>query len=306
MGYQVKASTMSRELDARFRDGDPTLSGVGTIPKKEMQISRRLLMKWALFSCVAPAGYAAAAPGSDGWQHRELRRFKAAEANQGVAVDAEHFYAIDNHAIGKYLKASGERVSGWSGPAGGALKHLNAGLVLDGKLYCAHSNYPDVPEQSSVEIWDTATMRHIDRHVFERPPGSLTWAVRRGVDWYACFAHYRTTSDPARSRVVRFDAKWKPQAFWSFPAELVERFAGYSASGGDFGPAGKLFVTGHDARELYVLDFPPGGGEMNWRATLPISAAGQAFAWDTTSRSGFYSIDRKSREVIVSEVHRPR
>ena len=271
---------------------------------KEFQISRRALMTCALFSGTASPGYAAAAPGTGGWQHLEVRRFKAAEANQGVAVDSEYFFAIDNHAIGKYRKATGERVSGWSGPDGGMLKHLNAGVVLAGRLYCAHSNYPDVPEQSSVEIWDTATMRHIDRHVFERPPGSLTWAVRRGDDWYACFAHYRTTSDPARSRVVRFDAEWKQQASWSFPAELVERFAGYSASGGDFGPEGKLFVAGHDARELYILELPPGSGEMNWRATLPISAAGQAFAWDRISRSGFYSIDRKSREVIVSEVRR--
>lgn len=295
---------MNGELDTRFGADAPILDAVWEVRLDPIQISRRRMIEWALFSFACSAGYAAAAPGSDGWQHRELRRFKAAEANQGVAVDTEHFYAIDNHAIGKYRKATGERVSGWSGPAGGMLKHLNAGVVLDGKLYCAHSNYPDVPEQSSVEIWDTSTMRHIDRHVFERPPGSLTWAVRRGADWYACFAHYRTTGDPARSRVVRFDAKWKPQVFWSFPSELVERFAGYSASGGDFGPAGKLFVTGHDARELYVLDLPSGGGELVWRATVPISAAGQAFAWDPTSRAGLYSIERKSREVIVSDVRR--
>ncbi len=30
-----------------------------------------------------------------------VRTWKAFEANQGVAVDAEHFYAIDDRAIGK-------------------------------------------------------------------------------------------------------------------------------------------------------------------------------------------------------------
>jgi len=41
---------------------------------------------------------------ADGGRHEELRRFKAAEANQGAAV-----YAIDNHALGKYRKDTGAR-----------------------------------------------------------------------------------------------------------------------------------------------------------------------------------------------------
>src|SRR5438105_5220522 len=73
------------------------------------------------------------------WKHEELRRFKADEANQGVAVDEQHFYAITNHAIGKYRKDTGARVASWDGGAGGKIKHLNAGVVLEGKLYCAHS-----------------------------------------------------------------------------------------------------------------------------------------------------------------------
>ena len=43
---------------------------------------------------------------------QELRRFKAAEARQAVAVDAHHFYAIGNREIGKYDKRTGERVGG--------------------------------------------------------------------------------------------------------------------------------------------------------------------------------------------------
>lgn len=125
------------------------------------------------------------------WQHTELRRLKAAEANQGVAVNAQHFYAITNHAIGKYRKDNGERVSAWDGGKEGRFKHLNAGVVLDGRLYCAHSNFPSLPEQSSIEIWDTQTLQHVESHCFESPPGSLTWVDRRDGAWFACFAHYR-------------------------------------------------------------------------------------------------------------------
>ena len=159
-------------------------------------------------------------------QQTELHRFKAPEANQGVAVDAECFYAITNSAIGKYRKDTGERVGGWEGGKDGNIKHLNAGVALDGKLYCAHSNFPNLPEQSSVEIWNTATMQHVDQYQFETPPGSLTWIVRRDGFWFACFAHYKKTSDPALTQVIKFDAQWKPLATWKFPAALIERFGG--------------------------------------------------------------------------------
>src|SRR5690606_38789034 len=136
-------------------------------------------------------------------------RFPAQEAFQAVAVDAEHFYAINNRAIGKYRKDTGERVGGWEDEAGGPVIHLNAGLVVDGKLYAAHSNFPQTPARSSLEIWDVETMQPLGRHVFEDAPGSLTWVVPEGEGWLACFAHYRRDSDPALSRVVRFDAAWQ-------------------------------------------------------------------------------------------------
>lgn len=233
-----------------------------------------------------------------------LAAFKAAEAHQGVAVDEAHFYAITNHAIGKYRKDTGERVAGWEGGEDGRIKHLNAGVVIDGALYCAHSNFPAVPEASSVEIFDVATLQPRRSHVFEQPPGSLTWVDRHGGAWYACFAHYKKTSDPALSVVVKFDEQWKELARWQFPPALIQRFAGNSSSGGGFGPDGSLYVTGHDAAELYALVVPEDGGELIWSSTIPIASAGQAFAWDAADEGLLYSIQRKTKEVLVSRVDR--
>ena len=252
--------------------------------------------------CILCGQSIAAIPGAGGWRHEELRRFKAAEANQGVAVDAEFFYAIDNHALGKYRKDTGVRVAGWDGGKDGRIKHLNAGVVFNGRLYCAHSNFPKLPEQSSVEIWDTATMQPVGSIGFAQPPGSLTWALPRDDGWLACFAHYKSTSDPARTVVQRFDAGWKQLGSWSFPAELIQRFAGSSASGGGYGPGGRLFVTGHDAKELYLLGFPATGAVLEWQATITISAEGQAFCWDPVETNLLYSISRRAKEVIVSRV----
>lgn len=236
------------------------------------------------------------------WKHEELKRFKAAEAHQGVAVDDTHFYAITNAAIGKYRKDTSERVSGWKEAKGGRLKHLNAGLVLDGKLYCAHSNFPEVPEKSSVEIWDSQTMQHLESIDVTIDGGSLTWVDRRADVWYACFAQYAKTGDPANTRVMTFDAQWKKLGELKFPQNLVANFGRNSSSGGSFGPGQHLFITGHDAQELYVLDLPEKGNVLNWQGTIPISAHGQAFAWDRGEPGVLYSIDRKTSEVIVSRI----
>lgn len=236
------------------------------------------------------------------WQHKEIKRFKAEEAHQGVAVDDSHFYAITNAAIGKYRKDNGERVGGWKEAKDGHIKHLNAGLVLEGKLYCAHSNYPEMPMKSSVEIWDPQTMQHLESIDLTNAGGSLTWVDRRDGKWYACFAQYAKTGDPARTRIVTFDAQWKKLGELRFPGEMVAKFGKNSSSGGSFGPDGHLFITGHDAQELYVLDLPAKGDVLLWQGAIPISAHGQAFAWDRRETGALYSIDRKTHEVIVSRI----
>ncbi len=238
------------------------------------------------------------------WRHAELRRFPAAEAHQGVAVDDRFFYAITNTAIGKYRKDNGKRVGEWKAEPGSHFKHLNAGVVLDGKLFCAHSNYPEMPMRSSVEVWNARTLRHLMSIDLTRENGSLTWVDRRDGWWYACFAQYAKTGDPAETRVARFNLQWEPDGELRFPPEAVAKFGKSSSSGGSFGRDRHLYITGHDEPELYVLDLPVEGDTWTWRGVIPITAPGQAFAWDRTEPGLLYAIDRKKKEVIVSRVER--
>lgn len=231
-----------------------------------------------------------------------IRAWPAKEANQGVAVDAEHFYAIDDRALGKYEKATGRKVGEWRAPAGSPVKHLNSGVVVGGQLLVAHSNFPAKPDESSVEYFDAETLRPAGRKIFENPPGSLTWLVPAGDGWLACFAHYRQNSDPALSRLVRMDARWNTLATWSFPPRLLGRFGAFSSSGGGLAVDGRVWVSGHDARELYVLELPPGGGEARWVGSVGFVSRGQAFAWDPGRPQELYSIQRKTKEVIVSRL----
>jgi outer membrane protein assembly factor BamB len=231
-----------------------------------------------------------------------VRTWKTTEANQGVAVDAEHFYAIDDRAIGKYEKTTGRKVGEWRAPAGSTVKHLNSGVVVGGQLLIAHSNFPAKPDESTLEYFDVETLRPAGRKIFEHPPGSLTWLVPSGDGWLACFAHYRLNSDPALSRLVRYDARWNILATWSFPSDLLSRFGAFSCSGGGQALDGRIWVSGHDARELYVLELPPGGGQARWVGSVGFVSRGQAFAWDPGRPQELYSIQRKTREVILTRL----
>lgn len=252
-------------------------------------------------------------PPAGEWTYVDIRRFPAPEARQGVAADDEFLYVISNHALGKYRKDTGARVAAWECPPGQPLTHLNAGIVHGGRLYCAHSNYPGVPNLSSVEIWDTATMQHVGSHSFGRADGSLTWLDRRNGRWIACFVHYTGKgAEPGRgaewTRLVEFDDDWRQTGGWAFPADLTQKLAahGFSVSGGAFGPGRFLYVTGHDDTALYVLAMPEAGPTLKWVATIPISAQGQAFSWDPRDSNLLYTISKAGREVIAGRLTRAR
>lgn len=240
---------------------------------------------------------------------QEIRRFPTKEAHQGVAVDDEFFYAIDNQTIGKYDKITGDFVSRWQATPQLPLIHLNSGVVLEGKLYCAHSNSPGIPMTSSVEIWDTKTLQHVATHSFGIYEGSLTWIDRHEDSWWAVFAHYTKKSlsdDPGRdgrwTTLVKFDDQWQRQEGWVFPEEVLSRFAPHSNSGGSWGPDGLLYCTGHDRREFYVLRLPDAGSILQLVETVPAHVTGQAFAWDRSEPYTLWGIDRSQSEVVVSQL----
>jgi len=290
-----------------------------------MKLIFLLILAAALSPAAEPAKKASLPPlelatPTPGWRYEELRRFPAPEAGQGVVADREFLYAVSNHTIAKYNKETGERVATWEGGAAGPIHHLNAGVVFQGKLYCAHSNYPAVPMLSSVEIFDAATLRHLGSHSFGRMDGSFTWLDRReaatglggGAGWIACFVHYgkkggEANRGPEWTQLIAFDEQWRRTDGWGLPADFVAHIGqrGYSASGGAIGPGGLLYATGHDHPELYVLGFPEAGSVLKWIATIPLPTEGQAFSWDPVQPGILYTIGRRAREIVVGRVTGP-
>jgi hypothetical protein len=236
-----------------------------------------------------------------------VRRFPAEEARQGVAADAAYLYTIGDQSIGKYEKGSGKRVATWRAEADGPIIHLNSGVVVDGRLYCAHSNYPGVPMTSSIEIFDTARVEHVASHSFGIFEGSATWIDRRDGHWWVAFAHYEGRGDEAGksaawTSLVKFDDEWRRLEAFVFPPEVVARFGDRSNSGGAWGRDGLLYATGHDAKEVYVLRLPQAGSVLRLVETLSAEIAGQGIAWDPVEPGVLYGIVKESRTVVVSRL----
>jgi hypothetical protein len=235
---------------------------------------------------------------------KEIARFKAPEAKQGVAVDDSFFYVIDDRQIAKYQKDSGNFVKKWMDKEDGPFIHLDSGVIVEGQLICSHSNYSGVPMTSSVEIWDPKTMKHIATHSFGIRWGSCTWIDRHDGYWWAAFSHYnklkeKNLTDNTYTTLVKFDDQWRMVEAWVYPKEIIERFDGMSNSGGSWGPDNRLYLTGHDRSELYVVSFPKAGSVLVLEEILPIGNRGQGIAWDRTDPGVIYTIRKKEREVVV-------
>jgi hypothetical protein len=127
----------------------------------------------------------------------------APEANQAAAADEQFLYAINDTQIAKYDRKTEKRLA----VSSGAAKHLNSGFFWEGRLYCAHSNYPRTPELSEIKVLDTKSMELSTWRDFGNYGGSLTWAVRREGHWWCNFARYG--DDNAKTFLVKFDDDWK-------------------------------------------------------------------------------------------------
>lgn len=239
----------------------------------------------------------------------ELARWDVPEANQGVAVDREHFYGIGNRVLVKHRKRDGERMVKWEGARDGAIIHYNAGYVDGNQLVLAHSNFPQLPMASSLETHDTRTLQPLATHSLGIRLGSLTWAVRHRGHWWACFANYNDSGttpgfDQRWTYMGQFDDRWQLLQSWLFPPQFVATWGVSSCSCGDWGDDGLLYVTGHDAPELHVLRLPRQGVTLEHVAVIDVPFEGQGWAWDRSAgrQRVIYGISRARRQVVAAQI----
>lgn len=248
-------------------------------------------------------------PGNAHSQYRVIVQFHAEEARQGIAVDDGYIYVVHSQRIGKYDKKSNRRVAFWKGEEDGPIIHLDSGVIVHGKLYCAHSNYPKLPMTSSIEVWDAQTLQHIESHSFGINRGSCTWVDRFNGYWWAAFAHYdkwktETGKGTEWTSVVKLNDQWIELESWTIPDTVVQLMRPYSNSGGSWGPDGCLYVTGHDLPEVYALKIPEMGSSLELVNIFEVPFLGQGIAWDRTEKYFLYGIKKKDKEVIGIQLNK--
>lgn len=233
-------------------------------------------------------------PGRAGECYVETGTLASSHATQAAAADENFVYAVSNTGIAKLVRATGEKTAVSTGKA----SHLNSALLMDGKIYAAHSNFPFKPDQGDIRMMDPKTMKLEIFHRFEKPPGSLTWALKRGGSWWCHFAHYG--KENAKSRLVRYDGNWSETGRWDYPAELIKDWGTMSLSGGIW-LGDMLLVTGHDKKLIYRLKLPEQGTTLRWMDALPSPFPGQGIAI-ASKTGGLVGIDRSRKVVIFAKL----
>lgn len=239
---------------------------------------------------------------ADAQDYKETARYRARYAKQAVAVGKDCFFAIENRHITKF-NMLGDSLMTWHEPDKNRIRHLNSGVVIGNRLYCAHSNYPKYPMASSIEIFDVKSLAHVGSVSFGIDTGSCTWILPGKNCWYVFFAHYDNTGkkaqpdDPALSQLVQFDRKWRKMQAWTVPADLLEEVSPSSLSGAvlidDI-----FYCTGHDASKCYKLRIPSCGMNLEWIGEVNVPFVGQGISLDR--QGNLWGIIRKDRVVIKS------
>ena len=241
-------------------------------------------LSWLLFSSV----------NAQELQCKLVRTIAAPEAVQAAVADEQVVYAINNTSVASYDRTTGQRLRVSTGDA----QHLNSGFLWRGRIYCAHSNYPQKPERSQVKVLDPKDMQlEIEKDLGDFG-GSLTWVAHHADRWYGNFAYYGDQN--AKTYLVRFDASWREESRWKYPQSVVTSLGNYSVSGGLWWND-SLLVTDHDNGVLYQLRLPVAGNELELVGKHPAPFTGQGIALDLKS-GGLIGIHRANRELVFASL----
>jgi hypothetical protein len=215
-------------------------------------------------------------------------------AVQAAAADEQFAYAISNSKVAQYDRKTGELKKISTGDA----EHLNSGWIWQGKIYCAHSNFPKLPEKSDLRVYDPDTGKLTIHHSFTKSLGSLTWAIRDPENkfWWCCFAYYQ--KDNAKTYLAKMDDEFKELQRWSFPEKVVGDWDNASASCGIW-DGDTLLVTHHHFKVLYRLKVPKKGDTLEFVEALSCPFPGQGIAYDPVTK-GLVGIHRPEKKILFA------
>ncbi len=216
----------------------------------------------------------------------------APEATQAAAADERFVYAIANKVVAKYDRATGRLLERSTGDA----THLNTGYFLDGKMYCAHSNFPSKPEHSEIKVLDPAKMVLLDGEGFWRQ----RWQPHLG----------RAGRRPLVGAISRSTAKRMPKPISPSSTIGAKSRGGFIRRGDQvvrreqrvvrIWQDGRCWSPATTSARCSVLTVPEEGRVLRHVATVAAPFTGQGFATDPKT-GGLIGIDRAQRQIIFAE-----
>ncbi len=245
-------------------------------------------------------------------KNKVIRRIPT-DANQGVAVGKDYYYAISNIRITKHSKSSNRVVATWEADLSVKkfehFKHMNSGTVVDEHLYVAHSRYKVDPNDNTIEIFNVKDdlLEHVRTVQMPRKYGSLTWIDRYNGSWWMCYAVYGNDLN-RNTKLVKYEfesGEFKETSNWNFPNEVVGQWGDMSCSGGSWSPEGKLYVTGHDHECAYVLELEEKNGLKYLYPENNVGFYGQAISWDRFTQNPTLWGIVKRKFITVAIIQKP-
>ena len=230
--------------------------------------------------------------------YAETERLSSPHATQAAAADEEKLYAISNTTVATYDRKSGKLLATTSAEG---TEHLNSGFLHEGRIYAAHSNYPETPHESDIRVFDPQANTLEIHHVFPDPPGSLVWCLRHDGHWWCCFAWYGDENSQTVLIEYADDSFTREHRRFFFPPAVIADFDGMSASGGIW-DGDTLLASHHHYPVLYRLRLPsdPEATTLELVETLSCPFPGQGIAADPATPGGLSGIDRPARAIVTA------
>ncbi len=243
----------------------------------------------------------------NGW--KASRHIATTYATQAAAADDSYIYAISSTTIAQINRETGALVTTATSPT---TKHLNSGFIFNRKLFCAHSNYPNEPHKCDIRVFDPEDGSIRIYHAFKDPPGSLVWCIRRGGNWWCCFARYGNKNHKTYLVEYANGGLDNEKRRLLFPEKVVEDWDDMSASGGIW-INDVLLTSHHHFPVLYKMRLPSQESSNNRLQLVSVFDCpfpGQGFALDFSrtdspnqQKPPLVGISRPKRYVIFAEAH---
>lgn len=224
------------------------------------------------------------------FEHRKTYKVGKEGTIKGVVTSGKYFYVIKNNAIEKYRKYDGTMEKSIKTP----YEHLSGGVIYDELLYVTFNP----PGKKNKVITFTLDLDYMGTIPLEHE-GSLTWIDNYNGSWYGVLAHFEKNVN--KTRLVKFkNGSWDIERTWYFPTKVYTLVYPYSIIGGQFNRhSGKLFVTGQDKKEIYMINVNEDdelSDKLKLSDVISVPFSGQGVSWDSNY---LYGTNSKLHEVVV-------